>query len=81
MTTHLITVERIEDEWPYFATIEDFPGVWGHGPTEVSAMDDACEALVGWVRLKTEHGDDDIPELDVTSTLRSSGDDDHRSHE
>ena len=55
-------VECEGGEW--FAEIPGFVGVWAVGPNPEAALKELGGVLRGWLQLKLEAGDEDIPEVD-----------------
>lgn len=45
----------------FFASVPDVHGPWGQGASPYLALKDLRDALEGWIELKIEDGDDDIP--------------------
>lgn len=43
------------------ATVRGIQGPWGYGSSPNKAIDDLKSVLHGWIELKLEDGDDDIP--------------------
>jgi len=58
-----VTMEKMEDG-NLFAEIPGFDGVWGQGKTKHEAIDYLRGALAGWLLLKMEDRDGDIPVID-----------------
>jgi predicted RNase H-like HicB family nuclease len=53
-------LERMEDG-TWFAELPGFQGVWAQGATEAKATAELVDVLVGWMFLKIEDRDGDIP--------------------
>ena len=56
------TAKQIDDGW--IAEIPGFDGVWSQGETREVAVAELRNVLAGWLCLKIEDRDDDIPLLD-----------------
>lgn len=54
----------IDDPPGFIATVSGVKGAWGFGDSKQAAIDDLRSVLVGWVTLKLEDGDDDIPSME-----------------
>ena len=57
-------LSRIDDPPGFIATVNRVKGAWGFGDSKQAAIDDLRSVLVGWVTLKLEDGDDDIPSME-----------------
>jgi predicted RNase H-like HicB family nuclease len=53
-------LEPMEDG-TWFAELPDFQGVWAQGATEAKATAELEDVLVGWMFLKMQDRDGDIP--------------------
>jgi predicted RNase H-like HicB family nuclease len=56
------TLRQIEDH-TWIAEIPGFEGVWANGASAEDAGGTLYDVLSGWLALKMEDGDDDIPVL------------------
>ena len=54
----------IDDPPGFVATVSGVKGAWGFGESKQAAIDELRSVLVGWVTLKLEDGDDDIPSME-----------------
>ncbi len=55
--------EQMEDgRW--FAEVVGLEGAWADGDTRDEAEEELLDVLQGWVELKIEAGDDDIPPME-----------------
>lgn len=64
--------EQMEDgRW--FAEVVGLPGVWADGDTEDQAADELRDVLEGWLRLKIDHGHNDIPSMEGIDLNLPSG--------
>ena len=57
-------LSNIDDPPGFIATVNRAKGAWGFGDSRQAAIDDLRSVLVGWVTLKLEDGDDDIPSME-----------------
>jgi len=57
-------VRRSEDPDELIATVAGLPGAWGAGATPDEALGDLHSVLIGWVTLKLDDGDRDIPDME-----------------
>jgi predicted RNase H-like HicB family nuclease len=55
-----LNIQPTEDHG-WFAEIIGFDGVWANGRTVLETVDQVQSALVGWLLLKIEDRDGDIP--------------------
>lgn len=55
--------EKLE-EGDWFAQIPVCPGVWGTGRTRTEAAEQLRSALEGWILLKLQDRDKDLPTID-----------------
>lgn len=57
-------VRSISDPDGYVATVAGIDGAWGFGDSPEEARSELESVLFGWVSLKLEDGDDDIPNME-----------------
>lgn len=57
-------LNNIDDPPGFIATVSGAKGAWGFGDSKQAAIDDLRSVLIGWVTLKLEDGDDDIPNME-----------------
>lgn len=57
-----LNLEQLEDG-TFVATIPEFDGVWAAGLTENEAIQSLRGVLMGWLLLKMEDRDGDIPKI------------------
>ncbi len=55
------------DNGRWVAEIPVYPGVWGDGVTRSEAAEELRSALEGWILLKLQDRDDDLPTIDGIS--------------
>jgi len=54
----------MDDPSGFVATVNGIKGAWGFGESKQAAIDELRSVLIGWVTLKLEDGDDDIPSME-----------------
>ncbi|MCL4522098.1 MAG: type II toxin-antitoxin system HicB family antitoxin [Firmicutes bacterium] len=52
------------DTGRWFGEIPVCPGVWGDGATRTEAAEQLRSSLEGWILLKLQDGDHDLPTID-----------------
>ena len=55
------TVEPLEDDLGYWATVDGAEGIWGMGSTSEEALADLEKSLEEWASLKSNSGQRDFP--------------------
>ncbi len=64
MAARQATVQRFDETGESFATVPGIQGAWGLGSSPAESLTDLQSVLVGWVLLKLDDGDDDIPAME-----------------
>lgn len=64
IATSNAVLSDIDDPPGFIATVNRVKGAWGFGDSKQAAIDDLRSVLIGWVTLKLEDGDDDIPSME-----------------